>query len=63
MNKNVLLVAPRQLQLRFEQDDVWQRLLPSSRDQCQALVAQLIADIIRNKIEQSKEFNEDERQD
>jgi hypothetical protein len=63
MSKNLSLSRPRQLQLRFEGDEVWTKLPPGTRQQCQALLAQLLAAVVCQERELSKEANDHERQD
>ena len=62
MSKNPLLTTPRQLQLKFEEDDVWERLPASVRCKCQALVTQLLIQVMRQETEQTREPG-NERQD
>ena len=63
MSKNLSLPKPRQLQLRFAGDEVWTKLPPGTRQQCQTLLAQLLADVVRQERELAKEENDHERQD
>jgi hypothetical protein len=63
MNKNVSLSKPRQLQLRFEGDEVWERLPPWVGQQCQTLLTQLLVAVLRQEVESFQEANNHERQD
>lgn len=63
MSKNISLSRPQQLQLRFGGDDVWEQLPGAARQECQALLAQLLASIVRQQLEVAKEDMDHERQD
>jgi hypothetical protein len=63
MSKNISLPRPQQPQLRFEGDGMWTHLPWAARQECQALLAQLLATVVRQEVELSKEATENERQD
>lgn len=63
MSKNLSPSRPRQLQFRFEDDEVWTKLPPGTRQACQALLAQLLAAVVCQERELAKEANDHERQD
>jgi hypothetical protein len=63
MSKNLSLRRSRQLQLRFEGDEVWTKLPPGTRQVCQMLLAQLLAAVVCQERELAKEANDHERQD
>ena len=59
MSKNLSPSRTRQLQLRFESDDVWTSLPPGTRQACQALLAQLLVAVVRQELEQELEFTKE----
>ena len=63
MDKNGVRSRPRQLEFRFEGDEVWDRLPPSTGRQCQALLTQLLAAVIRQENASPREGTGHERQD
>ena len=63
MSKNLSLPRSRQRQLRFDGDEVWTKLPPAGRQQCQTLLAQLLAAVVSGEREHAKDANDHERQD
>lgn len=63
MNKNVVLSRPRQLEFRFDGDEVWERLPQSIGRQCESLLTQLLVAVIRQENASFPEDNNHERQD
>jgi hypothetical protein len=63
MNKNNSLFRPRQLQFRFEGEDLWELLLRSVGPQCQALLTQLLVAVVCQENASLQEALDHERQD
>jgi len=65
MNKNVPATTIRQARLRFEEDNAWERLPPSVRCACQALLAQLLVAVVQSgsEVSPNRPRSDDERQD
>ena len=63
MNKIVVRPSGRQLEFRFEGDEVWERLPLSISRQCQAFLTQLLVAVIRQENASFQEGNDHERQD
>jgi hypothetical protein len=64
MNKNHLLIPPRQQKLEFAQDDLWRQFSKPARRACQTLLTELLVQVIGGETEHSiDERSEHERQD
>ena len=63
MNTIVVRSRGRQLEFRFDGDEVWERLPLSIGRQCQALLTQLLVAVIRQENASSHGGDGHERQD
>jgi len=63
MNRTRLLRAPRQQTLGFARDEIGRRLPRATHREIQALLAQMLVEVVRREIENDTERGKHERQD
>ena len=63
MNQNEGRSRSRQLEIRFDGDEVWDRLPPPVGRQCQGLLTQLLVAAVRQETASSQGGDGHERQD
>ncbi|MCP3997254.1 MAG: hypothetical protein GY722_19675 [bacterium] len=63
MNRNQLLHPPPQQTLGFTRNEVGRRLPPAAQREIQALLAQMLAEVVRSESENDTPRSDHERQD